>query len=215
MCYVGVCVCVDWLWDGLFSTEELCLCVCVCLCVPLCVCVREWRGWDSLKRYQRSSSQPHSCINIHQVIFQTESHSSLSTVQGINKNRQKATRSLLTMRTALGLTKEEIVRPSSDVYVLTWRKCIFSVLASLLSGADGAFIREKRLFFWSMRGTRHTPQTPTSMATQWRNSREGAFEEQHQLMNSKAFTQTIFSPKIYHLSFLWLPHYSVGTLCSG
>ncbi len=133
------CVCslvLHWPNDGLFRVSQRnCVCDCVCVCV---------RG--AWKRYQRFSSQPHSCINIHQVMFQTESHSSLSTVQGTNKNRQKTTRSLLTMRTALGLTEDEAVRPSSDVYALIWRKCIFSVFASLLSCADEAFIRAKRLF---------------------------------------------------------------------
>lgn len=50
------------------------------------------------------------------------------------------------MQTALGLTEEETVRSSSDVYAPNSRKCIFSVFASLLSCADGAFIKGKRLF---------------------------------------------------------------------
>lgn len=136
MC-ASVCVCVcslpEWSNDGVFrASEELCECVCVRVCV----------AW---KRYQRLSSEPHSCINIHQVTFQTESHSFLSTVQGTNKNRQKTTRSLLTVQTALGLTEEGAARPRSDVYAPIWRKCVFSASASLLSCADGAYIRAREL----------------------------------------------------------------------
>lgn len=63
------------------------------------------------ERYQRF---PCSCINMHQVTFQTENHSSLSAMLGTNKNRQKTTMSLLTIQAAPQSYSGGDVRTSSD-----------------------------------------------------------------------------------------------------
>ncbi|CAB1416576.1 unnamed protein product [Pleuronectes platessa] len=59
------------------------------------------------------------CIGTH-AFSQPSSPCARVLFAGTNKNRQKTTRSLLTVRTAPGLTEEEEnVKPSSYVYALT------------------------------------------------------------------------------------------------
>lgn len=94
---------VDWLHtDGerQLNTSKPNTCMCVFICPAMAQSRLVLCAWAQKK--------PHSCINIYQVMFQTESNSSRWTVQGTNKNRQKTTKSLLTMQTALALTEEDV-----------------------------------------------------------------------------------------------------------